>query len=59
MAMVTTVQNLLMVHVGPVHPEEVKTQSMSSLWRTGSFFMDEGFMQGIICNESTVFQAIK
>ena len=42
-----TAQNLLMVHAGPVHPEEeVKKLSMSSLWKTSSFFVDEGFMRG-------------
>ena len=36
-----------MVHAGPVHPEEeIKTLSMSILWWTGSFFVDEGFMRG-------------
>ena len=45
--LVGTAQNLLMVHAGPVHQEEeAKKLSMSSLWRTGSFFMDEGFMRG-------------
>ena len=35
-------QNLLLVHAGPVQPEEeVKTLSMSSLWRTGRFLGEE------------------
>ena len=37
-----TAQKLLMVHA----EEEVMTLLMSSLWRTGSFFVDEGFMRG-------------
>ena len=45
--LVVTAHELLMVHVGPVHPEEeVKKLSMLSLWRTNSFFLDESFMRG-------------
>ena len=45
--LVGTAMNLLMVHAGPVHPEEeVKKLSMTSLWTKSSIFVDEGFMRG-------------